>query len=106
LSFAFYLVRFVQLLIFPTSGFRQKLSSIFSSIFFFFFFKRLKTSQSFYGAILYLSSSIPLSFKKGVPLNIQTRTVLSIHDPVNEYGLKLFPEIYELICLGHVGVLS
>jgi hypothetical protein len=46
------------------------------------------------------------AIKRKRSLNIQTRTVLSIHDSVNEYCLKLLPEIYELICLGHVGVLS
>jgi hypothetical protein len=42
---------------------------------------------------------------KGVPLNIQTNTVLSIHDPVKGYYLKLLLAIYEIIYLGKVGVL-
>jgi hypothetical protein len=42
---------------------------------------------------------------KGVPLNIQTKTVLSIYDPVKGYCLKLLLVIYEIICLDNVGVL-
>jgi hypothetical protein len=42
---------------------------------------------------------------KGIPLNIQTKTGLSIHDPVKENYLKLLLLIYEIICLGNVGVL-
>jgi hypothetical protein len=42
---------------------------------------------------------------KGVPLNIQTKTVLSIYDPEKGYYLKLSLVIYEIICLGDVGVL-
>jgi hypothetical protein len=43
---------------------------------------------------------------KGVPLNIETKTILSIHDPVKGYCLKLLLVIYEIIFLGNVGVLS
>jgi hypothetical protein len=42
---------------------------------------------------------------KGVPLNVQTKTVVTIHDPVTGYYLKLLLAIYEIICLDNLGVL-
>jgi hypothetical protein len=42
---------------------------------------------------------------KGIPLNIQTKTVVTIHDPVKGYCLKWLLVIYEIICLGNVRVL-
>ena len=42
---------------------------------------------------------------KGIPSNVKTKTVVTIHDPVTGYYLKLLHAIYEIIFLDNLGVL-